>query len=153
MLEHFYGRHLADAASEAGAADRTPGYPRVLTPWRRPQRTADGYVCLLPYTTAHWRLFFENTGHPELARDPRFQDITARTRHIAELYELTGDPAYVRVLYRENGDSVEGLPFDLLGERADVMVGRGVPELTAWLTALQLGLLKKQEVDSKATAA
>ncbi|HWS74716.1 MAG TPA: CoA transferase [Quisquiliibacterium sp.] len=91
MLEHFYGRHMADAASEAGAADRTPGYPRVLTPWRRPQRTADGYVCLLPYTTAHWRSFFENTGHPELARDPRFQDITARTRHIAELYELTGE--------------------------------------------------------------
>ena len=30
------------------------------------------------------------------------------------------------------------LPFGLLGQRADVMVGRGVPELTAWLTALQL---------------
>lgn len=94
MLEHFYGRHLADApaaAPAAGADDRTPGYPRLLTPWRRPQRTADGYVCILPYTTAHWQLFFEHSGHPELARDPRFQDIASRTRHIAELYELAGE--------------------------------------------------------------
>ena len=34
------------------------------------------------------------------------------------LYEMTGDPAYVRVLYRENGGTVEGLPFDLLGPDA-----------------------------------
>jgi crotonobetainyl-CoA:carnitine CoA-transferase CaiB-like acyl-CoA transferase len=121
MLEHFYGRHLVDApaagdgrgpgaVADAGADtkdaagadappgngavaadDRTPGYPRLLVPWRRPQRTADGYVCILPYTTAHWRLFFEHSGHPELASDPRFQDIASRTRHIAELYELTGE--------------------------------------------------------------
>ena len=31
------------------------------------------------------------------------------------LYELTGDPAYVRVLYSENGGTTDGLPFDLLG--------------------------------------
>ncbi len=113
MLEHFYGRHLVDApapgsdadpaaspapAAGTGAAsetavpdDRRPGYPRMLVPWRRPQRTADGYVCILPYTTAHWRLFFEHSGHPELAADPRFADIAARTRHIAELYALTGE--------------------------------------------------------------
>ncbi len=32
-----------------------------------------------------------------------------------KLYELTGDPAYVRILYHENGGKVDGLPFDLLG--------------------------------------
>ena len=31
------------------------------------------------------------------------------------LYKLTGDPAYVQVLYSENGETVDGLPFDLLG--------------------------------------
>ena len=118
LLEHFYGRHLAtqespvspvsptvpgagpgadaDAAAEADTrpgADpaHSAGYPRLLTPWRRPQRTADGHVCILPYTTAHWKLFFEHAGHPELAADPRFQDIASRTRHIAELYEIAGE--------------------------------------------------------------
>jgi crotonobetainyl-CoA:carnitine CoA-transferase CaiB-like acyl-CoA transferase len=103
LLEHFYGRHLAqegepgpargaDADGEGDAAQaHSAGYPRLLTPWRRPQRTADGHVCILPYTTAHWKLFFEHTGHPELASDPRFQDIASRTRHIAELYEIAGE--------------------------------------------------------------
>ncbi|GAA4413440.1 CaiB/BaiF CoA transferase family protein [Quisquiliibacterium transsilvanicum] len=107
LLEHFYGRHLAregepdpapgpargaDGDGDGDAAQaHSAGYPRLLTPWRRPQRTADGHVCILPYTTAHWQLFFEHTGHPELASDPRFQDIASRTRHIAELYEIAGE--------------------------------------------------------------
>ncbi|SIT02773.1 Crotonobetainyl-CoA:carnitine CoA-transferase CaiB [Achromobacter sp. MFA1 R4] len=81
LVEHYYGRHLAD---EPGA----PGYPRVLTPWRRPCQTADGHVCLMPYTDAHWRDFFIAAGRPDLADDPRFADISARTRHIETLYEL-----------------------------------------------------------------
>ncbi len=81
LVEHYYGRHLADTDGQAG-------YPRVLTPWRKPCRTADGHVCLMPYTDAHWRDFFQATGHPDLAADPRFIGIAARTRHIETLYEL-----------------------------------------------------------------
>ena len=91
LLEHFYGRHLAQPGEDDADGRHSPGYPRLLTPWRRPQRTADGHVCILPYTTAHWKLFFEHAGHPELASDPRFQDIASRTRHIAELYEIAGE--------------------------------------------------------------
>ncbi len=32
-----------------------------------------------------------------------------------QLYELTGDPAYVRILFHENGGRVDGLPYDVLG--------------------------------------
>lgn len=81
LMEHYYGRHLVDEPGQAG-------YPRVLTPWRRPCQTADGHVCLMPYTDAHWRNFFIAAGHPELAEDERFADISARTRHIETLYEL-----------------------------------------------------------------
>ena len=84
LVEHYYGRHLADRG------DGAPGYPRVLTPWRRPCRTADGHVCLMPYTDAHWRAFFTESGRPDLAADPRFADIDARTRHIEALYEHMG---------------------------------------------------------------
>jgi oligo-alginate lyase len=30
-----------------------------------------------------------------------------------QLHELTGDPAFVQLLYRENGNTLEGLPYDL----------------------------------------
>lgn len=33
-----------------------------------------------------------------------------------QLYELTGDPAFAQVAYRENGGSVDGLPHDLFAE-------------------------------------
>lgn len=81
LVEHYYGRHLADDPGEAG-------YPRVLTPWRRPCQTANGHVCLMPYTDAHWRDFFTAVDRPDLAQDARFTDISARTRHIEALYEL-----------------------------------------------------------------
>lgn len=81
LVEHYYGRHLAEQPGQ-------PGYPRVLTPWRRPCQTADGHVCLMPYTDAHWRDFFIAAGRSDLAQDARFADISARTRHIEALYEL-----------------------------------------------------------------
>jgi len=83
LVEHFYGRHLRDDPGPAG-------YGRVLAPWRRPYQTADGLLCMMPYTDAHWRLFFTETGHAPLAADARFADIGARTRHIDALYEQVG---------------------------------------------------------------
>lgn len=84
LVEHLYGRTFEPARGEAG-------YPRVLVQWRRPFRTSDGYICMLPYTDQHWRRFFAQSGRPELADDPRFATIAMRTRHIAELYALAGD--------------------------------------------------------------
>jgi crotonobetainyl-CoA:carnitine CoA-transferase CaiB-like acyl-CoA transferase len=79
----MYGRHFEPPLAAAG-------YPRVLTPWRRPWRTADGHICMMPYTTQHWQRFFAEVGEPALASDPRFADMAARTRHIGELLELAG---------------------------------------------------------------
>lgn len=83
LVEHFYGEHFEPPRS-------APGYPRVLADWRRPYATADGHVCLMPYTDAHWRRFFEAVGEPDLAVDARFASMAARTRHIEALYETTG---------------------------------------------------------------
>ncbi|HEX2543546.1 MAG TPA: CoA transferase [Ramlibacter sp.] len=84
LVEHFYGHHFAPPLAP-------PGYPRVLAPHRRPYRTRDGYVCVLPYTDAHWRRFFGEAGMAETAADPRFANLSARTQHIAELYALLAD--------------------------------------------------------------
>jgi crotonobetainyl-CoA:carnitine CoA-transferase CaiB-like acyl-CoA transferase len=65
-----------------------PGYARMLAPDRRPHRTADGHVCILPYTDRHWRDFFRIAGRPDLAEDPRLANAETRSRHVAELYAL-----------------------------------------------------------------
>jgi len=84
LVEHFYGHHFDPPLGPTG-------YPRVLAPLRRPYQSADGHVCMMPYTDAHWRDFFRAAGRPELAADARFGDIAARTRHIEVLYEITGE--------------------------------------------------------------
>ena len=68
-----------------------PGYARMLAPDRRPHRTADGYICILPYTDRHWRDFFRIADRPELAEDPRLADAQTRSRHVAELYALVAE--------------------------------------------------------------
>jgi crotonobetainyl-CoA:carnitine CoA-transferase CaiB-like acyl-CoA transferase len=81
LVEHYYGHHFAPPQGDCG-------YPRVLNRHRRPYRTRDGHVCLMPYTDAHWRRFFQEAGCADAAADPRFATMAQRTRHIDALYEL-----------------------------------------------------------------
>ncbi|WP_011300634.1 CaiB/BaiF CoA transferase family protein [Cupriavidus necator] len=67
------------------------GYPRVMSPHRKPYRTLDGHIALLPYTTPQWARFFALSGHPELAEDPRYIDPAARSANINELYATLAD--------------------------------------------------------------
>ncbi|MSO75886.1 MAG: CoA transferase [Alphaproteobacteria bacterium] len=84
LIEHMQG-HIFDPPMGP------PGYSRLLTPDRRPYPTADGYVCVLPYSDRHWQRFFEIVGRPDLAADPRFRTVANRTNHIAELYRNVGE--------------------------------------------------------------
>lgn len=68
-----------------------PGYARTSSPHRRPYATSDGYISVLVYTDRQWRRFFEIVNRTEVAQDPRFCTILARTEHIDELYQLLGD--------------------------------------------------------------
>ena len=51
-----------DPGARAGTQNRAP-------PDRRPHRTADGHICIPPYSDRHWRDFFLVAGRPELAED------------------------------------------------------------------------------------
>jgi len=79
LVEHFYGAHFRPPLGE-------PGYARLLTKWRRPYRTLDGHVCVVPYSNQHWDRFFTEAGRPDLMRDERFASLAARTRNIDALY-------------------------------------------------------------------
>ncbi|MEZ0079766.1 crotonobetainyl-CoA:carnitine CoA-transferase CaiB-like acyl-CoA transferase [Bradyrhizobium japonicum] len=66
------------------------GYARLLSRYRRPYKTSDGYLCVLIYNDKHWRSFFEAIGQPHFLDQPRFANHAARTKHIDEIYEEIG---------------------------------------------------------------
>ncbi len=72
LVEHMFNHSYEPARG-------TMGYTRILSPDRRPYRTKDGYVCALPYTEKHYRVFAEEIGRPELMSDPRFATAKARS--------------------------------------------------------------------------
>lgn len=84
LVEHLYGRQFSPPRGDMG-------YPRVLSRHRRPYRTRDGHICILPYTDAHWLAFFTEAGTAQHATDPRFVTMAARTTNIDALYELAAD--------------------------------------------------------------
>jgi crotonobetainyl-CoA:carnitine CoA-transferase CaiB-like acyl-CoA transferase len=82
LAEHFYG-HVYDPPTGPWA------YTRVANPERKPFRTKDGYIGLLPYTDQQWDQFFAVAGWGEtFGKDPRFADYQTRARHVRELYGL-----------------------------------------------------------------
>lgn len=64
------------------------GYTRLLNEFRRPFRTQDSYMSVVPYTDAQWMRFFALVGHPEMAADPRYQTLNSRSRHFPALYSF-----------------------------------------------------------------
>ena len=82
LAEHFFG-HVYDPPTGQWA------YTRVANPQRKPYRTKDGYIGLLPYTDAQWDQFFAAAGMAEtFGKDPRFADYRTRVANIRELYAL-----------------------------------------------------------------
>ena len=69
------------------------GYDRLNAPNRKPFRTRDGYMCILPYNAAHWTAFFELVGRPDEARSPRVQDPVLRSQSVNDLYAVIAEVA------------------------------------------------------------
>lgn len=89
MATHVLGDHMGGLTYEPNIGGW--GYRRLLSRERRPYQTRDGYLCVLVYSDRQWTSFFEAVGRADALEDPRFADISSRTRHIDELYrELAG---------------------------------------------------------------
>jgi crotonobetainyl-CoA:carnitine CoA-transferase CaiB-like acyl-CoA transferase len=80
MVEHLYGETFVPPKE-------TIGYKRILNPYRRPFKTRDGYLAILPYTDQNWRDFFALAGRQDLLDDPRYKTLATRLKHIEQLYE------------------------------------------------------------------
>lgn len=88
LVAFLLNEHLAEAAFES---DGRVGYPRVLSPNRRPYRTRDGWVTVLPYTTGQWRRFLEEAGRSDVTLQPWFDVPEQRNLHIDTLYGIVAD--------------------------------------------------------------
>jgi crotonobetainyl-CoA:carnitine CoA-transferase CaiB-like acyl-CoA transferase len=67
------------------------GYKRMKA--RRPVRTKDGWLTMLPYSGANWCAFFEAVGHPECIEELKVRDPVARARNIDRIYDRMRDIA------------------------------------------------------------
>jgi crotonobetainyl-CoA:carnitine CoA-transferase CaiB-like acyl-CoA transferase len=89
--EFAYIEHLMGFAFEPSLSP--PGYTRVVSPTRKPYRTQDGFMCILPYSDRNWRDFFDFVGQPELKDDRRYFPLTERVLHIEWLYQMIEEQA------------------------------------------------------------
>ncbi len=89
MVENLYGETFLPGNGRMA-------YTRSINANRKPYRTADGYIGLVPYSDDQWAQFFEMGGRPGVFDDPRFSDYKSRTEHIGELYALIGEVALTK---------------------------------------------------------
>lgn len=80
MVAFNSAEHLGGCVFEP--AEGRMGYEPVRQGMRRPFRTRDGWLCVLPYTDANWRRFFELAERPDLAADPRFATQRGRQKNL-----------------------------------------------------------------------
>lgn len=82
LVEHLYNQTFIPPTGDWA-------YDRIANPNRKPFRTKDGYISLLPYTDRHWDAFFAAAGFDEEIRsDPRFIGHPNRVKNARELYGL-----------------------------------------------------------------
>ncbi|HEY8290535.1 MAG TPA: CoA transferase [Acetobacteraceae bacterium] len=67
------------------------GYKRMKA--RRPVRTKDGWLTMLPYSGANWCAFFEAVGHPECIEEFGVRDPVKRAQNIDKVYDRMRDIA------------------------------------------------------------
>jgi crotonobetainyl-CoA:carnitine CoA-transferase CaiB-like acyl-CoA transferase len=70
------------------------GYKRMKA--RRPVRTKDGWLTMLPYSADNWCAFFEAVGHPECIEDFAVRDPVSRARNIDRIYDRMREVAITR---------------------------------------------------------
>ncbi|HEV7418136.1 MAG TPA: CoA transferase [Tianweitania sediminis] len=84
LIEHLGGSAFSPAVGPVT-------YGRLTTPYRKPMKTADGFIAFTPYSKQQWQAFFVAAGRPDLGEDPRIVDPARRNAEIGDLYALLGE--------------------------------------------------------------
>jgi len=83
MAEHLWGEVFEPPLAKAG-------YTRLMSHHRKPYKTKDGYISVLPYMNNHWKIFCEKAERHDLIDDERFKDLSSRVTNIDDTYSETG---------------------------------------------------------------
>lgn len=94
LVDYLMVEHLGGETFDPPVAPM--GYERLLNKMRKPYRTRDGYLCILPYTDRNWRDMFALCGREDLVSHPHFADQAARTTHSAQVYAFLDEVAKSR---------------------------------------------------------
>ena len=86
--------HMAEATFES--EPQSFGYQRMLVPHRRPVKTADGYITILPYSNAQWARFFKAVGRDDMLDHSWVTNMDERSRNIGGIYDMVAQIATTR---------------------------------------------------------
>jgi len=89
MAEHLWGMTFEPPLGSAG-------YKRLMSYHRKPYKTQDGYIAILPYLDNHWKLFCELSGREDLLEDERFTTLSDRVKNIDDTYQETANTMATR---------------------------------------------------------
>ena len=81
LVEHLYGYNFLPPKAP-------PVYPRQSSPNRKPYKTLDGYIAVLPYSDDQWLRFFSIIKKENILKDPKFCSLETRNQNIDELYKI-----------------------------------------------------------------
>ena len=110
--------HMAEATFES--EPQSFGYQRMLVPHRRPVKTADGYITILPYSNAQWARFFKAVGRDDMLNHPWVTNMDERSRNIGGIYDMVAQIATTRttaqwIKLTEQAD-IPAMPVRLLAD-------------------------------------
>jgi crotonobetainyl-CoA:carnitine CoA-transferase CaiB-like acyl-CoA transferase len=93
MAAFSLSEHLSAATFDEKG---TIGYVRVISPSRKPYRTSDGWVGVLPYSAPNWRKVLAEIGRSDVAETAWFNNATERSSRIDELYDILAEAMTAR---------------------------------------------------------
>ena len=129
MMEHQWGHAFEPPLGPMG-------YAPVISAARRPYRTQDGYLALLPYSDTHWRRFFELAGEPQIMQDGRFATFAARQKHFRAVW----DEIERQVARKTNAEwlrllTPEDIPFSPVNDMQDLPNDPHLKAVNFWSVA------------------
>jgi crotonobetainyl-CoA:carnitine CoA-transferase CaiB-like acyl-CoA transferase len=89
LAEHMGGMTFRPAPAAAG-------YARLLQGGRKPVRTSDGWISMLPYTPRHWQAFFKAAGREDIGQKFSITSRKDLNANIRSLYQSLADVVAMR---------------------------------------------------------
>ena len=84
LVEHLYGYNFLPPKDE-------PVYPRQSSPNRKPYKTKDGFIAVLPYNDEQWLRFLKFIKKEYLIKTKKFSTLENRNKNVDELYSIPSE--------------------------------------------------------------